>query len=171
MHYKSDIKNIIFDLYIHTHTHTYIFLVVLHRKLGIGCLIVQVSSSHETIQTHGKTPLNEWLAHCGYHYMHNTYKHRRHTPLALSRIWTCGPNNQTTADLHLLLASIHTLAKWVVLWLRWLETGMSPQRPRFHPMLFHVGFVIDWNWYKFCSGCFGFLLSLLFHQYSILIFH
>jgi hypothetical protein len=52
--------------------------------------------THTHIQTHGRTPLDEWSAHCRDLYLHRTTQQTNIH--ALSGIQTRGPSNQVAAD-------------------------------------------------------------------------
>jgi len=53
-----------------------------------------------------------------------------------------------------------------------LFTFLSPQRPGLDPNPVYVGFRwTEWEWDRFFYELFGYLLSLLFYQCPILIFH
>jgi hypothetical protein len=59
-----------------------------------------------------------------------------------------------------------------LLWLRWLVDCLLLCRPGFAPGPVHVGFMVaKVHWDRVFSEFFGFPLSVLFHRYSVLIYH
>jgi hypothetical protein len=70
----------------------------------LGCLIVEVASSHTHTHTYtlGTTPLNEWSARHWSRYLHYAQRtHTREEYTAISRVRTRNPNNLVAVDLRL----------------------------------------------------------------------
>jgi hypothetical protein len=91
------------------------FSVTDYPKLGLDCLIVEISGSHIIRHTPSRTPLYEWSARHRDRYPHNTKQTQEKNIHSLIGIRTSDTSNRGVAGLHL---RPHGQRDWIGL--KWL---------------------------------------------------